>query len=92
MKTVARFTLASIAAALLVTGSAFANDFETRTFDNHHGVITYFYRPAQKEATVALYSHGKGISRANGKVEREELSLHQINTPHGEVSYYAPVK
>jgi hypothetical protein len=92
MKTVAKFTLAAVAAAMLVTGSAFANDFETRTFDNHHGTITYFYRPAQKESTVALYSHGKGISRADSGVERGEVTLMQVNTAHGEVSYYAPAK
>jgi hypothetical protein len=92
MKTVAKFTLASFAAALLVTGSAFANDFEVRSFDNHHGVVTYFYRPAQKEATVAFYSHGKGIGRVDGKAQRQELSLKRIETAHGAISYYAPVK
>jgi hypothetical protein len=91
MKTITKLALTSLATAMFATGSAFANDTEWATFNHLHGSVTYI-RPVQKEATVAVYAHGKTVRSANSTAQRGEVRLNQITTAHGPVSYFAPVE
>jgi hypothetical protein len=91
MKTNTKLAIAVIAAAVITTTGAFANDLERAAFDTRHGSVTYF-RPVQKQTTVAVYAHGKGIVRADGKAKSDERRLNKIATSHGAVSYFAPVE
>jgi hypothetical protein len=93
MKTTTKLALASIT-AVLFTGGAFANDAERNAIDNHHGVVTYYARPAQQqhEATVAVFTGGKAVRRPQAKVERDALAFKEVSTPHGTISYFAPAE
>ncbi len=92
MKPITKLALAGITAALLATGSAFANDTELRTVDNHHGTVTYFARPAQTQGTIAFAGHAKVAPRSTGTVSRDEGGFREIATPHGTVNYFAPAR
>jgi hypothetical protein len=93
MKTVTKFTLAALTAALLTTGSVLAGDTQTRTIDNHHGVTTYVSRTVPQEVTIAFTGHARELGRSSSQAtQREEGRFQDVATPHGTVSYFAPVK
>ena len=75
MKIITNLALAALATAFFTPVGAFASDTEWIAVDNHHGSVTYLYRPEHKEATVAPYSNGKAIARADEKARHGEKRL-----------------
>jgi len=102
MKTLTKFAVATVATVLFSSGGAFAGDSVWHAVDTHHGSFIYMSRPVQQEQpTFAFGGHAKAsTSRQNGQfteraassVERQGVRLHQVSTPHGTVSYFAPVE
>ena len=91
MKTITKFTLMGLAAAILTTGSALANEGEWLTFQS--GNFTTTYRgPAPAQATIALSARGKGIGSVNGLAKETKLRLHRFQTGNDYVSYLAPAE
>ena len=94
MKTITKLALAGISASLF-TASAIANDAGLRGIDNHHGSVTYVrstQSEGQKGVTIGVYTGGRTIGYAAVQVERQPVTFHQVSTPHGTVSYFAPAE
>jgi hypothetical protein len=93
MKTITKLTLAGISAALF-TASAIGND-TVQAIDNHHGAVTYLrstQQEGQRGVTIGVYTGRKAVGFAPAQVERQPVTFHQVSTPHGTVSYFAPAE
>jgi hypothetical protein len=72
-----------------------ATDSGSYTIDNHHGTVTYLARPAQNEATIAFggASKARTVMKSNEpKSVEPAVGMREVATPHGTVSYFAPVE
>jgi hypothetical protein len=96
MKTTTKFPLAILAAGILSTAGALAGDSGWHAIDTHHGSLIFMSRPVESQPTFAFGGHAKTNSSSqmtgrkvdNGKLQ--DVRLHQVSTPHGNLSYFAP--
>jgi hypothetical protein len=88
MKTFTKLTLAGLAAALLSTSAAFADSANWPSINSVRPSTSA--SPSQPKAATTTIAFG-GSAKAHAKAPQAngQRTLHQVNTAHGTVIYFA---
>lgn len=92
MKTLAKLTLAAMTLALTTT--AFAGDLTLVRTDNGHGSFLYHFRPAETTATIAVYTHDRGLGQSTMQMDDTAIETRLVMRDNGHgtmVPHFVPV-